>query len=80
MEFLADQDVYAETVRFLSGLGHDVVTAEQLGLAQAEDTELLRVAHEQGRLFVTRGGNPILSGDVLPSRSHVAVDTARIER
>jgi predicted nuclease of predicted toxin-antitoxin system len=55
MKFLADQDVYASTVRFfLSGLGHDVVTAGQLGLAQAEDSELLRLAHEQGRLFVTR--------------------------
>ena len=54
MKLLADQDVYAGTVRFLSGLGHDVATAGQLGLAQAEDTELLRVAHEQGRIFVTR--------------------------
>jgi predicted nuclease of predicted toxin-antitoxin system len=54
MKFLVDQDVYAGTVRFLIGLGHDVVTARQLGLAQAEDTELLRVAHEQGRIFVTR--------------------------
>ena len=25
MRFLADQDVYATTVRFLTGLGHDVV-------------------------------------------------------
>src|SRR5262249_19586555 len=54
MNFLAAQDVYAITIRFLSGLGHDVVPAAQLGLAQAEDTELLRVAHEQGRIFVTR--------------------------
>ena len=54
MKFLADQDVYATTVRFLSGLGHDVVTARQLGLAQAEDAEVLRVTHEQGRIFVTR--------------------------
>jgi predicted nuclease of predicted toxin-antitoxin system len=54
MKFLADQDVYAITIAFLSGLGHDVVRAAQLGLAQAEDSELLRVAHEQGRIFVTR--------------------------
>jgi predicted nuclease of predicted toxin-antitoxin system len=54
MKFLADQDVYANTVAFLRGLGHDVVAAAQLGLAQAEDTELLRVAHEQGRVFITR--------------------------
>ena len=54
MRFLADQDVYALTIASLSGLGHDVVPAAQLGLAQAEDAELLRVAHEQGRIFVTR--------------------------
>jgi predicted nuclease of predicted toxin-antitoxin system len=54
MKFLADQDVYATTIGFLSGLGHDVVPAAQLGMAQAEDAELLRVAHEQGRIFVTR--------------------------
>ena len=54
MKFLADQDVYAITIAFLRGLGHDVVPAAQLGLAQAEDLELLRVAHEQGRILVTR--------------------------
>ncbi len=41
MKFLADQDVYATTIRFLTGLGHDVVQAAQLGLAQADDAELL---------------------------------------
>ncbi len=54
MSFLTDQDVYAVTVRFVSSLGHDVVTAAQLGLAQAEDAELLRLAQEQGRILVTR--------------------------
>jgi predicted nuclease of predicted toxin-antitoxin system len=54
MKFLADQDVYATTIRFLGGLGHDLVTAASLGLAQAEDAELLRIAHQEGRIFVTR--------------------------
>jgi predicted nuclease of predicted toxin-antitoxin system len=54
MKFLTDQDVYAVTIAFLSGLGHDVVTAEQLGLSQAADAELLRTAHEQNRIFITR--------------------------
>jgi predicted nuclease of predicted toxin-antitoxin system len=43
MKFLADQDA-----------GHDVVTASDLGMAQADDADLLRVAHEQERIFVTR--------------------------
>lgn len=54
MKFLADQDVYAITIAFLSGLEHDVVSAAQLSLALAEDAVLLCVAHEQGRIFVTR--------------------------
>jgi len=54
MKFLIDQDVYAITTAFLSGFGHDVVTAGHLGLAQMEDAELLRVAQQQARIFVTR--------------------------
>jgi predicted nuclease of predicted toxin-antitoxin system len=54
MKFLTDQDVYAATVRFLAALGHDVVPVAQLGLAQAADSELLRVAQAQDRIFVTR--------------------------
>ena len=53
MRFLADQDVYAITIAFLNGLGHDVVRALN-SVWRAEDAELLRVAHEQGRIFVTR--------------------------
>ena len=54
MKFLVDQDVYATTVRFLQSLGHDVVPVAQIGLSQADDSELLQVARDQGRIFVTR--------------------------
>jgi predicted nuclease of predicted toxin-antitoxin system len=54
MKFLTDQDVYATTVRFLTGFGHDTVTAAQLNLAQAQDSALLQVAQEHGRILVTR--------------------------
>ena len=54
MRFLTDQDVYAATIGFLRGLGHEIVPAAQLGLARATDTQLLRVAQEQGRLLLTR--------------------------
>ena|ERR1700722_12788889 len=37
-----------------SRVGHDVLSAAQLGLATAEDAELLRIAHEQGRILITR--------------------------
>jgi predicted nuclease of predicted toxin-antitoxin system len=54
MRFLLDQDVYAVTARFLSGLGHDVVPVAQVSLSQADDEDLLRTAQAQGRIFVTR--------------------------
>lgn len=67
MNFLADQDVYASTIAFLRGLSHDVVTAAQLGLSQASDSDLLRVAREQDRLFITRdrdfGGLVFVQGE-----------------
>ena len=54
MKFLLDQDVYALTERFLREQGHDIVTAAQLALSRAKDSELLKTANEQGRIFVTR--------------------------
>lgn len=54
MKLLTDQDVYAATIQFLRGLGHDVVTAAERSLSQSADTELLRAAHADGRIFVTR--------------------------
>lgn len=54
MKFLADQDVYALSVRFLRGLGHDVITAAEIGLSRATDTVLLSRASQEGRVFVTR--------------------------
>ena len=48
------QDVYAATARHLADVGHDVVRAADLGLSRATDEELLDVARERGRLFVTR--------------------------
>lgn len=54
MKFLLDQDVYALTARFLIASGHNVVRALEIGMAQASDEDLLREAHEQGRIFITR--------------------------
>jgi len=54
MKFLLDQDVYALTDRFLHELGYDVATASELGLSRASDTDLLKTASQQGRIFITR--------------------------
>ena len=54
MRFLLDQDVYLVTAQFLIHRGHDVVRVAQIGLSQADDEDLLKVAQEQGRIFVTR--------------------------
>lgn len=54
MKFLLDQDVFALTRRYLESLGHDIVTAAQLGLSRAKDSDLLKEAEVQNRIFVTR--------------------------
>jgi predicted nuclease of predicted toxin-antitoxin system len=54
MNFLADQDAYSATITFVRGLGYDAVTAAQLGLSQADDSELLCASQEQSRIFITR--------------------------
>jgi predicted nuclease of predicted toxin-antitoxin system len=54
MRLPADQDVYAATVQFLRNLGHDVATAAERGLSQTADAEMLRAAHADGRVFLTR--------------------------
>lgn len=54
MKFLLDQDVYALTERFLREQRYDVVTASELGLSRATDSDLLKLAGEQKRIFVTR--------------------------
>ena len=54
MRFLLDHDVYLVTFQFLRSHGHEVVRVSEIGLAKATDVELLAVAQEQRRLFVTR--------------------------
>ena len=54
MKFLLDQDVYALTERFLREQGYDVITASQLAMSRAKDLELLKIANEHGRIFITR--------------------------
>ena len=54
MRFLADQDVYQRTVDHLCALEHDVLRARDAGLARASDEELLRYAHREQRLLITR--------------------------
>jgi predicted nuclease of predicted toxin-antitoxin system len=54
MRFLADQDVYAMTIRFLRGLGHDVATAAEWDMSQSADQELLRAAQADRRVFIAR--------------------------
>jgi predicted nuclease of predicted toxin-antitoxin system len=93
MRFLLDQDVYAATARFLAGLGHDVVQVGQVGLSQANDEDLLAVAQEQGRIFITRDrdfgalvfvkvlGSGVLYLRMLPStRDSVHAELVRVLR
>lgn len=91
MRFLLDHDVYAITARYFVTLGHDVRTVAQLGLAEADDEELLSVAKEQDRLLVTRDrdfgnlvfvralGRGVIYLRILPStRASVHEELARV--
>jgi len=57
MKLLLDQDVYAATATFLRNSGHDVITASDVGRSRASDSELLGLAHQWERVFVTRDGD-----------------------
>lgn len=79
MKFLLDQDVYALTAGFLREQGYDVKTASEMGLSRAPDTDLLKTAGEEGRIFVTHdkdygnlvfvhhAGNGVIYLRILPS-------------
>jgi predicted nuclease of predicted toxin-antitoxin system len=54
MRFLLDNDVFGLTAKFLRAEGHNIVTVAEIGKAAAPDTELLTLAVEQQRIFVTR--------------------------
>lgn len=54
MRLLLDQDVFASTRKALEEEDHDVLTASGADLSRAEDSQVLRAAHESGRLLVTR--------------------------
>jgi predicted nuclease of predicted toxin-antitoxin system len=54
MRLLADQDVYAMTVRILRSRSHDVATASDLGLSQAADVAILQAAIQDRRILLTR--------------------------
>lgn len=54
MKLLLDEDVYEITARFLKELGHEVQTVAERGLKQAEDIELLYIAQQERRIFITR--------------------------
>ncbi len=54
MRFLLDQDVYLATSQYLRELSHDVTSAAELGLSRAPDRDLLLLAKEENRIFITR--------------------------
>lgn len=53
MRILADMPISRRTVEFLRGLGHEAVHADDLGLAQAPDEEIVERAKAQGMTILT---------------------------
>ncbi|MDI6766556.1 MAG: DUF5615 family PIN-like protein [Bacteroidota bacterium] len=54
MKFLLDQDVYLITGEFLKKLRQDVILVSEIGHAQSSDQELLTIARNTDRIFITR--------------------------
>ncbi len=54
MRFLADHDVYFSTVQELRHAGHDVVTAKELQMETAANSDLLANAKALARIFMSR--------------------------
>lgn len=82
MNFFADHCLSFRTVRFLRGLGYDVVTAKQLGKHKLPDADLLSLAESLDRVFITEDRD---FGDILiyPPANHqgiIIVSTRTRER
>lgn len=53
MKILADHCVYGKTIKLLRAQGHEVVTLKELGQANAEDPQVLALAHSLDAVLVT---------------------------
>lgn len=54
MRFLVDMNLSPLTADYLKEQGYDAVHARDLGLKQAKDKELLKVAITQKRMIITQ--------------------------
>lgn len=53
MRFLVDHNLSQTVAQLLSEAGHDAVHTDDIGLATADDGEILVVARDQGRAIVS---------------------------
>lgn len=54
LQLLVDECVYQATTDFLRHLGHDLLTAQELGLSGADDATVIDRAVALNRVFLTR--------------------------
>jgi len=53
VKFLLDQNIRADTLEFLRTLGLDVTSTRELGLEQAADDEIVKIAQTLGAVTIT---------------------------
>lgn len=72
---LLDQMLKVQVAELLKADGHDAVRVSELGLARADDSEILQRAIESNRILLTVDGD---FGDwaVLPWKDATAVDVS----
>jgi predicted nuclease of predicted toxin-antitoxin system len=76
--FLLDQNIRADTLEFLRTLGLDVTSTRELGLQQASDDEIAKVARDIDAVIVTFNMD---FADIrfYPLGAHAGVSRLRIE-
>lgn len=81
MKLLLDQGLPRSTAELLRGDGHDAVHVGEVGMAAADDTEILSTGLVQGRVVVTLDADfhalLALSGRAAPSVLRIRVEGLR---
>jgi len=54
MKFLADEDVYELTIKFLREHGYEVIKVRDIGLQGSSDLTILNYAQEHNLILITR--------------------------
>jgi predicted nuclease of predicted toxin-antitoxin system len=83
MKFLLDQNLSAAAAELLRASGTDVFHTREVGLATADDADILEWSREQGRILITHDADChallAMSGATSPSVIRIRIEGLREE-